>query len=179
MFMTSKQAEVLAIANAASSICAAARTAPKACGIDHLDTAVVSGEEKAALAEEMRRLCNYDEKNFMYRDSNNVDDSDAVVLIGVKESTRGLGRECSLCHFDGCKSCEEAGGCCVFDLIDLGIAIGSAVSVAADLRIDNRVMYTAGKAAASLGYLGDYKTIMGIPLSAKGKAPYFDRKQKK
>ena len=156
-------------------LCAAARTAPKACGIDHLDTAILTGEDKDKVAEEMRKLCDHDEKNFMFRDANNVDKSFAVVLIGVKEDVRRLGKQCSLCHFNGCTGCKEAGGCCVFDLIDLGIAIGSAVASAADMRIDNRVMYTIGKGAASLGLLGDYKTIMGIPLAAAGKSPFYDR----
>ena len=48
--------------------------------------------------------------------------------------------------------------------------------IPADLRIDNRIMFTAGKAAASLGLLGDKKLIFGIPLSVSGKSPYFDRK---
>ena len=60
---------------------------------------------------------------------------------------------------------------------DLGIAIGSAVSVAADGRIDNRVMFSVGKAAMSLGMLGrEMALVFGIPLSASGKSPYFDRK---
>jgi len=37
-------------------------------------------------------------------------------------------------------------------------------------------MFTIGKAAASLGLLGEYRLIMGIPLSVSGKSPYFDRK---
>lgn len=177
MFIDSKTAEERAVLDAAYKLCAAARTAPKACGIDHLDTAVLTGADKDRLAEEMRRICGYDDKNFMYRDANNVDRCGAVVLIGVKEDTRHLGKQCKLCHFEGCTACSQAGACCVFDLIDLGIAIGSAVALAADLRIDNRVMFTIGKAAASLELLGDYKTIMGIPLAALGKSPFYDRNE--
>jgi uncharacterized ferredoxin-like protein len=59
---------------------------------------------------------------------------------------------------------------------DLGIAIGSAVSVAADHRVDNRVMYSIGKAAKELKLLGEEASIIfGIPLSASGKSPFFDR----
>ena len=61
--------------------------------------------------------------------------------------------------------------------VDLGIAIGSAVSVAADLRVDNRVMYSVGKAALNIGILGeDVKIAYGIPLSISGKNPFFDRR---
>ena len=31
------------------------------------------------------------------------------------------------------------------------------------------------QAAAALGLLGEYKLIMGIPLSVSGKSPFFDR----
>ena len=60
-------------------------------------------------------------------------------------------------------------------MIDLGIAVGSAVSVAADMRIDNRVMFSVGKAAQSMKLLGECTRIMGIPLSVSGKSPMFDR----
>ena len=69
-----------------------------------------------------------------------------------------------------------AGGTCSFNAGDLGIAVGSAVSRAADLRIDNRIMYSAGKAALELGFLGSEVAIAyGIPLSVSGKSPFFDR----
>jgi len=52
----------------------------------------------------------------------------------------------------------------------LGIAIGSAVSIAANNRIDNRIMYTAGYTAIKNKLLGEnIKIAFGIPLSATGK----------
>jgi uncharacterized ferredoxin-like protein len=62
----------------------------------------------------------------------------------------------------------------MFQSIDLGIALGSAVKLAAELCIDNRIMYTIGVAAKDLGLL-DSDVIMGIPLAVTGKSPYFDR----
>lgn len=173
MFVNSKSAEEKAILDAACSICAAARTAPKACGIDKLETAILIGEDKDALAEEMRAI---KPGSFFSRDADNVDASGAVVLIGTSGGTRGLNELCGLCHHENCAACEAADGCCEFNAIDLGIAVGSAVARAADLRIDNRVMFTIGKAAASLGLLGEHKLIMGIPLAVSGKSPYYDRK---
>ena len=84
----------------------------------------------------------------------------------------------TLCGF---KNCQEKTAypdfACIFNTGDLGIAIGSAVSIAADRRIDNRVMYTAGCAALALGLLGmDIKIAYGIPISISGKNPFFDRK---
>ncbi len=55
--------------------------------------------------------------------------------------------------------------------------MGSAVSVAADNRVDNRIMYTAGQAIMKMKILGeDVKIAYGIPLSISGKNPFFDRK---
>ncbi len=71
----------------------------------------------------------------------------------------------------------KSGGVCAFNSIDLGIAVGSAISIAADFHVDNRVMYSIGKASMDLGFFGkDVKQALGIPLSVTGKSPFFDRK---
>ena len=178
MFINSQKAEETAVLQLANSICAAVRTAPKACGIDHLDAAVLTGEDKTRVAAEIRRLGEAlgDRGKFFIRDAGNVDTCGAVVLVGAQYKVRNLNELCTLCGFENCAACTDAGATCVFTAMDLGIALGSAVSLAADKRIDNRIMFTIGKAAASLGLLGDYKLIMGIPLSVSGKSPFFDRK---
>jgi len=177
MLIKSKDAELAAVLNVANAVCAAARTAPKACRIDHLDTAILTGEDKDALAAQMRKIGGSlgQDGKFFIRDADNVDASLAVVLIGAKYLPRGLGAMCRLCGFDDCAACTKAGAACVFTSIDLGIALGSAVSMIADARIDNRIMFTVGKAAAALGLLGEYKLVMGIPLAVSGKTPFFDR----
>lgn len=173
MIINSSQAEESAVLNLAYSVCAAARTAPKACGIDHIETAILTGEDKDRVADEMRRFTLHG--NFFSRDADNVDASSAVVLIGAKYETRGLGAMCRLCGFENCAGCEKAGAACVFTSMDLGIALGSAVSLIADNRVDNRIMFTIGQAAARLELLGEYRLIMGIPLSASGKNIFYDR----
>jgi uncharacterized ferredoxin-like protein len=177
MHIDSKKAEELAILNLAYSVCAAARTAPKACGVDHLETAIITGEDKDRIADEMRRIGESDGEagKFFCRDADNVDRSGAVVLIGAKYETRGLGEKCKLCGFENCTVCEKSGAACVFTSMDLGIALGSAVSLIADNRVDNRIMFTIGQAAARLELIGEYKLIMGIPLSASGKSVFYDR----
>jgi uncharacterized ferredoxin-like protein len=177
MFINSMKAEEIAILNLAYSVCAAARTAPKACGDDHTDTAILTGEDKDKLTAEMRRLGDgYGESGkYFCRDADNVDASGAVVLVGTKYQTRGLGDRCKLCGFEDCSACEKAGATCVFTAMDLGIALGSAVSLVADNRVDNRLMFTIGQAAASLGLLGEYKMIIGIPLYVGGKSVFYDR----
>lgn len=177
MRQNSRQAEEAAVLAGAQAICAAARTAPKACGIDRLDTCILTGAEKDALSAEMRRLAAQGGDSFFLRDADNVDRCQAVVLIGAEEKPRGVDRICSLCGWDGCAESARHGGKCILNSVDLGIAVGSAVSLAADLRLDNRVMFTAGKAAASLSLLGEKKLIFGIPLSVSGKSPFFDRRE--
>ena len=177
MIIGSKKAEEQAVLNLAYGVCAAIRTAPKTRGIDHLETAILTGEDKEKLAAEMRRIG----KNLgeaggsIVRDAGNVDACGTVVLVGAKYETRGLNERCCLCGFKGCTACSDAGATCVFTPLDLGIALGSAASLASDNRVDNRIMFSIGKAAASLGLLGEYKLIMGIPLSVSGKSPFFDR----
>lgn len=177
MIIKSKQAEETAILNLAYSVCTAVRTAPKACGIDHIDTAILTGEDKNKVIAEMRKLGESlgNSGKFFIRDAGNVDASSAVVLVGAKYTTRGLNEKCKLCGFENCTACEKAGAACVFTPMDLGIALGSAVSLVADNRVDNRIMFTIGQAAARLGLLGEYKMIMGIPLFAGGKNVFFDR----
>lgn len=66
---------------------------------------------------------------------------------------------------------------CAFNTVDLGISLGSAVSLAADSRVDNRIMFSAGTAAKELGMFDKtYKVILAISLSAHCKNIYFDRK---
>ena len=177
MIIDSKKAEEQAVLNLAYAICAAMRTAPKACGIDHLETAVLTGEDKEKLSAEMRRIGESlgDSGKFFIRDAGNVDKSAAVVLVGAKYETRSLGERCGLCGFKNCGACSAAGATCIYEPLDLGIALGSAVALVSDNRVDNRIMFTIGKAAASLGLLGEYKLIMGIPLAVLGKSPFFDR----
>jgi len=59
-------------------------------------------------------------------------------------------------------------------LIDLGIALGSAVKVASDLNIDNRIFYSAGQAAIQTGLM-KADEVQGIPIAIKVKNIFFDR----
>jgi uncharacterized ferredoxin-like protein len=176
MIIDSKKAQQHAVLEVAQAICVAARTAPKTAGIDQTDTVVVTGDDKKKLADEMRALGRSLPAAFFIRDADNVDASDAVVLVGAQFKTRGINGICQLCGFEDCAAATKAGATSVFSGIDLGIALGSAVALAADARVDNRIMFSIGKAAASLGLLGDFSLIMGIPLSVSGKSPFFDRK---
>ena len=153
----------------------AAKTAPKGCGLDNVEALILDREEKDALSAEMRKIAKETGADFFERDAGNVDNSYLIVMIGVRNSPTGLAN-CGLCGFKDCAEMNKAGGRCAFNITDLGIAVGSAVSVAADHRIDNRVMFSAGKAALRLNvFKDDVKICYGIPLSSGSKSIFFDR----
>lgn len=159
----------------AKLMCLAARTAPKGGGVDNIVTGVVSGDTKDMLVSEMRSIDKELQNLRVYSlNADMVSISELVVLIGTKFK-RLMIPTCNFCGFKDCQECLKAGGICAFNIGDLGIAIGSALSVAGRHHADNRVMFTIGKAAINLRLLGDdVKIVYGIPLSSKGKNPYFD-----
>jgi uncharacterized ferredoxin-like protein len=161
----------------AELMCIAARTAPKACGIDHIVTAIVAEEaDRAKLAEAMIALAEELDAALFARDAQNLMDADACVIIGTTLERMHI-PGCDLCGFCGCEANAAAGGRCAFNIGDLGIALGSAASIAADHRVDNRIMYTIGKAAVLTGVMGaEVGLAHAIPLSVKGKNIFFDRK---
>ncbi|MGC8913661.1 MAG: ferredoxin domain-containing protein [Thermoplasmata archaeon] len=158
-----------------------AQTAPKGRGEDSLVMKVVYGEEKEKLAKAMFAMAEKTGKKRYERDGKNVEQSDAVLLIGVKPH-KAMGFDCMACGF-GCKGFDEIGTKigdfegpnCAFKLLDLGIALGSAVKNASIFGLDTRVMYTVGVVAKSEKML-DATVIIGVPVSATAKSPYFDRK---
>ncbi len=157
----------------------AARTAPKGAGQDFVVVKVIEGEDLKRLGDEM---CKYGQKtgkkNFD-RDGRNVAASAAVVFIGLKDA-KSLDLNCGACGVDFCNDRKPAehgefvGAQCAIRALDMGIALGSAVKTASLLNVDNRIMYRAGVVARQMG-LVDADFVMGIPLSASGKSPYFDR----
>jgi uncharacterized ferredoxin-like protein len=179
----SNSGEKEALLEAAKYMLVAARTAPKTAGKDDILTLIVYGEEKDSIAEKMEEIAEERKIERFRRDAKNVRDSEAVVLIGVR-GTKSMGLNCGACGYESCEEFESAkkklgrdfvGPTCLFKALDLGIALGSAAKTASLLNVDNRIMYRIGTAALKLKMLPGATTIMGIPISAKGKSIYFDR----
>ncbi|MEM2995287.1 MAG: DUF2148 domain-containing protein [Candidatus Bathyarchaeia archaeon] len=179
-----KNGEKEALLQVAELMLVAARTAPKSGGVDDILTAIVYGEEKDAIANKMEEIGETRKNEGFKRDAKNVKDSEAVVLIGVR-GDKSFGLNCGACGYKNCGEFQEKakklgqdfyGPTCIFKALDLGIALGSAVKMAGLLNVDNRIMYRIGTAALMLGMLPEATVIMGIPLSAKGKNIYFDRR---
>ena len=174
--ITSEDAQKNTIRQVASFMVSAARTAPKARGLDNIVACILDGEEKNALARKMLAMGREYASRTFERDAANVRFADAIVLIGTRSKPIGL-TVCGLCGFPDCAACAEQKGLCAFNSTDLGIAVGSAVAVAARHYVDNRIMYSAGLAARDLGIPEPgLAIILAVPLSVHGKNPFFDRK---
>ena len=182
-----EQSEKDAIKMAAALMAASARTAPKTRGVDAIESLIVDGDDLKELAAAMERKAqekpSYLSSAFI-RDANNLRNSSCVLLIGVTGNPKKIEQpfDCGACGYEGCERLAKArkrtkdfsGPNCIFQAIDLGVALGSAVKLASELNIDNRIMYTIGASAKELRML-DSDVIIGIPLSTTGKSPYFDR----
>ena len=167
--------ETAALATVAELMCLAARTAPKARGLDNLYIAVVRGQQKSKVTARMRRIAAEHDVGFFARDADNCDAAPLVVLVGTKVGPLNI-PYCGYCGFEDCAACTAAGGRCAYNSGDLGIALGSAAAVAAAHHADNRMMFSFGKSAIEAGVLPpEVRIAVGIPLSGTGKSPFFDR----
>ena len=181
------EAQQEAVRLVASLMATAARTAPKTRGLDSVETLILDGEDLETLARAMEAKVG--EKGgklpSFARDAKNVRVSSAVLLIGVTGEPKNpkAPLDCGACGYAGCAEFMEGkkpegedfrGPLCVFQAIDLGIALGSAAKTAGVLNVDNRIMYTIGAAARKLKLLNS-DVVIGFPLSVTGKSPYFDR----
>ena len=159
----------------AALMMASARTAPKTRGIDNIKTAAIDDEPaKQKIIAKMREIAAKENRPSFARDAGNIENSPAMVVIGVESNTAGL--NCGFCGKPTCEVLEATGGVCAFNSIDLGIATASAAEVAGRFHIDNRIMYSIGRACLDLEiFRPKVKQALGIPLSVTGKNPFFDR----
>lgn len=173
MILDERQARQQLVEEAARQIMIAARTAPKGKGVDVIEVCMLTGEEICQLSDEMRRIGWQTDFKFFLRDADNILLAEAVVLIGTRDHCQGL--NCLRCGFARCAD-RPQGVPCAINTLDVGIAVGSACAMAADLRLDTRVMHSAGMAAMNLGWpCAGAKNVLALPLSCKSKNPFFDR----
>lgn len=173
MILDERQARQQLVEEAARQIMIAARTAPKGKGVDVIEVCMLTGEEICQLSDEMRRIGWQTGMKFFLRDADNILLAEAVVLVGTRDHCQGL--NCLRCGFARCAD-RPQGVPCAINTLDVGIAIGSACAMAADLRLDTRVMHSAGMAAMNLGWpCAEARNVLALPLSCKSKNPFFDR----
>ncbi|VBB46001.1 conserved hypothetical protein [uncultured Paludibacter sp.] len=162
------------IIQVANAMITAARTAPKGKGFDIIEIKLVIDEDIETLSKAMLQ---YSEKTglmFVKRDAENILHSGAIILIGTKQKIHHL--NCGYCGFDTCEEKMKFPSVpCSLNSVDVGIALGSAVSVAADNRVDTRIMFSAGRVALEKGWMPECSNVYAIPLSCSSKNPFFDR----
>lgn len=175
MKYTSEEMSKKAIDTVVSLMVAAAETAPKGKGISSMESIVIDGEEKAQLVAKMKEMSKELNAPTFERDAKNIEVCPTVVMFAGLNTYRGIAN-CGFCGAGNCGNAKNIGAHCAFNVGDLGIAVGSAVALASDHRIDNRIMYTAGKAGLALGFFSEDAVLAyGIPLSVSEKSPFFDR----
>ncbi|MBI4974944.1 MAG: ferredoxin [Candidatus Omnitrophica bacterium] len=165
-----------AVIDVAQLMAAAARTAPKTRGIDNIEIIAIDDEEtKDRLIRKMRELSISEKRPSLERDANAIAGSHVILVVGVKSKPGGL--NCGFCGYRTCEELQSTKGICAYNSIDLGIAVSSAISIASQFHIDNRVMYSIGLATLELKLFSEnMKQALGIPLSVSGKNPFFYRK---
>ena len=176
MIINERESRHEQVLHVARQMMTAARTAPKGKGIDVVEAILVTDEDIQTLSEKMVAMVEEHGMKFFLRDAENILQAECVVLIGTREQAQEL--NCGHCGFPTCEA-RTAGVPCALNTLDVGIAIGSACALAADMRVDTRVMFSAGLAAQRLGWLKDCRSVLAIPVSAASKNPFFDRKPKK
>nr|WP_303775981.1 DUF2148 domain-containing protein [Bacteroides intestinalis] len=163
------------VLDVARQMMTAARTAPKGKGVDIIEIAMVTGDDLKVLSDKMVAMVEVHGMKFFLRDAANILQAECVIIIGTREQAQGL--NCGHCGYPTCAGRPEGVPCAV-NSVDVGIAIGSACATAADLRVDTRVMFSAGLAAQQLAWLPGCRSVYAIPVSASTKNPFFDRKPK-
>ena len=175
MILNERAARHEHVIECAKQMMQAARTAPKAKGVDIVEISMITDEDVVTLSNTLHKIGEDMGRGGLMRDADNLMSAEAVILIGTREEAMMLN-----CAYCGSATCGERpqGVPCAMNTIDVGIAVGSACATAADLRLDTRVMYSVGYAAGKLGWMPGCKYIIGIPVSASSKNPFFDRKRK-
>lgn len=179
------------IVETAELMCAASITAPKTKGINLLSVFYILPDEFNPLYDSLEQLSNkYDhirtQKPYK-RDLETLRNTECLVVVSSKRKLMDIAG-CDACGFygepNGCKAAAAAGATCAYNSKDLGIATCSAVLVAHQRFIDNRIIDTVGRAIINFKLYPEYTggkafDAVCIGLSISGKNPFFDRLEQK
>jgi len=186
----------------ANLMAVSACTAPKTGGADWTQSYLATTSEKNEISRMMQNIGVAKGKAILktngaraeairmdwLSDAKSVEAAGLLFLIGI-QGRKTVGINCGGCGFSSCAAMLKhprlsinkvafPGPSCMFRIMDLSIAAGSAVKTATDHNVDNRMMQKVGVAALQMGLLKPCNIILGIPLSAAGKNIFFDRLDK-
>ena len=86
----------------AKQMMTAARTAPKAKGVDIIEVTMVTDDDIVALSNALHQIGEKMERGGLMRDADNILSAEAVILIGSREEAMGLN-----CAYCGAATCGE------------------------------------------------------------------------
>ncbi|MCR4428841.1 MAG: DUF2148 domain-containing protein [Caldiserica bacterium] len=157
---------------------AAARaiTSPKGKGRDSVQVILLEEKEEIeSLLKKVEELGEREEdpRPIFLRDAQTIRKNNCLILLFYSEN-EPLGLNCGFCT-KNCDAATKKEVFCAFSLLDLGISLGSAVSLLSQMGFDNRIQYTLGKAAVDLGIVPKNSACLGVPVSLSSKNPFFDR----
>ena len=107
------------VLEAAKQIMMAARTAPKGKGVDIIEIITLSHDSLPTLSENMRSEGKKRGMMFFLRDADNIEQADAVILIGTR---RHLRFELRILWAKTCGENHQESNPCAINSIDVGIA---------------------------------------------------------
>jgi uncharacterized ferredoxin-like protein len=177
MLINERNSRKESLLSVARHLMTAARTAPKAKGVDIIEIAIATGEDIQRISDKLIEMSPPTGMRFFLRDAENILHAEAILLVGTRTEVQNL--NCGYCGFASCAEKLQHPSCpCHLNAVDVGIALGSAAAAAADFRVDSRVMFSAGFAARELGLLDNCGSVYAMPISASAKSPFFDRRPK-
>ena len=120
MIINERDARKEYMLQAAKQIMLAARTAPKGKGVDIIEIVTLTDEDIDAVSAKMLQLAEETGMKFLIRDSENIQQADAMIVIGTRQAPQGL--NCAYCGFATCAEKPWATPCAI-NSIDVGIAV--------------------------------------------------------
>ena len=159
----------------AQKMVVAARTAPKGKGVDVVECAVVDGDDLEALRPHHGGRRRGSRVRILPARRQLCAQKPLHGARGHARRSPGLGTR-GHCGFATCGE-RTPGVPCEVNSVDVGIALGAAVSRAQAFGVDTRIMFSAGLAAQQLSLLGEgVGQVYAIPVSISSKSPFFDRR---
>ena len=134
-----------------------------------LEVTILEKVQRGILAEELFQMAEQKEDDDYTRVGEHVLNSGGMILVGLNDrTTRGL--DCKACGFSGCEelmSVETSdifeGANCLFRVLDMGMALGSALRTADMHNVKTEIMPLAGLAAKRLG-LSQSRMVLAVSL---------------
>ncbi len=134
-----------------------------------LDVTVLDEAEREILVEEMFQMAEKNDDEIYSQMGESIRNSKDLILVGLDDDTT-LGLDCQACGFSSCEELSKIrkedifeGPNCVFRVIDLGIAVGSALRTANVHNVKGEVMIKGGIAAKRVG-LSTSRVVLAVPI---------------